>query len=352
MQCPKCNAQNPDEKKFCGECGAELKGAAPLSESDLRAHIRTAIREEWKDQRLVEFEITEKVLGKLSEWAKLLGYFAGVPLAAALLLLGFLGVKKYSDLWQLAAAAENKVRASVATLNKLAQETTSESQAIKAQLVALKPVISDIEATRAKLAGFQKLVDQRVASLQTTFDKRVSGIQGEVEQIRQSIHPPRYQIRTGADEGARRVSRTPVDTTIEELVQLIPPKDLSALRASNNRAGPVEFTTYRLEARIVKCKLEQPSGDFALVLQSPSGATMRALVPDPASVDPSSMWLSDIAAVRKQIEDKLVPQRSFKLSDLKARITGVGFFNTPHHQVGRAPNNIELHPVLSVELLD
>ena len=127
-------------------------------------------------------------------------------------------------------------------------------------------------------------------------------------------------------------------------MKLIPPKDLGALRASNNRAGPVEFTTYRLEARIVTCKLEHPSGDSALVLQSPSGATMRALVPDPASVDPSSLWLSDIAAVRRQIADKLDPQRRFKESDLKVRITGVGFFNIPHHEKGGAPNAIELHP--------
>ena len=79
---------------------------------------------------------------------------------------------------------------------------------------------------------------------------------------------------------------------------------------------------------------------------------MRALVPDPASVEPSSPWAQAIAAVRTQIADKLAPQYKYKESDLKVRITGVGFFSTPHRQVGLAPNAIELHPVLSVELLD
>jgi len=359
MQCLKCNAQNPDDKKFCGDCGAQLKSTGPLSESDLRGHIRTVIREELADQRVVEVEITEKVLEKLSGWAKLLGYFAGIPLAATLLLLGFLGIKKYSDLSELVKAAQSKIgpviakaQVNAATVEKQTEKMNSETQAVEAKILALKPKISAIEAESARLAGLEKNFDQKFASLQTSLDKRVSGIQGEVEQIKQSIHPPRYQIRTGVDEAARRVSRTAVDTTIEELVQLIPPKDLRALRAANNRAGPVEFTTYRLEARIVKCKLEHPSEDFALVLQSPSGATMRALVPDPASVDSSSLWLSDIAAVRKQIEDKLAPQRTYKESDLKVRITGVGFFNYPHNQVGLAPNAIELHPVLSVEFLD
>jgi len=30
MICPGCKAQNPDDKKFCGECGAALEKAAPI----------------------------------------------------------------------------------------------------------------------------------------------------------------------------------------------------------------------------------------------------------------------------------------------------------------------------------
>jgi len=33
-------------------------------------------------------------------------------------------------------------------------------------------------------------------------------------------------------------------------------------------------------------------------------------------------------------------------------ITGVGFFDRPHNQTGRAPNNIEIHPILSIRFLD
>ena len=29
-------------------------------------------------------------------------------------------------------------------------------------------------------------------------------------------------------------------------------------------------------------------------------------------------------------------------------VTGVGFFDRPHNQIGHAPNNLELHPVLSI----
>ena len=32
-------------------------------------------------------------------------------------------------------------------------------------------------------------------------------------------------------------------------------------------------------------------------------------------------------------------------------ITGIGFFDRPHKQIGRAPNNIEIHPILSIQFM-
>jgi predicted nucleic acid-binding Zn ribbon protein len=31
MKCPVCGAENPDDKKFCGECGSELQSAGGLN---------------------------------------------------------------------------------------------------------------------------------------------------------------------------------------------------------------------------------------------------------------------------------------------------------------------------------
>ncbi len=36
----------------------------------------------------------------------------------------------------------------------------------------------------------------------------------------------------------------------------------------------------------------------------------------------------------------------------QVEITGIGFFDRPHKQTGRAPNNIEIHPILSIRFLD
>jgi len=38
-------------------------------------------------------------------------------------------------------------------------------------------------------------------------------------------------------------------------------------------------------------------------------------------------------------------------ADAPVEITGIGFFDRPHGQTGRAPNNIEIHPILSIQFL-
>jgi len=39
-------------------------------------------------------------------------------------------------------------------------------------------------------------------------------------------------------------------------------------------------------------------------------------------------------------------------ADAQVEITGIGFFDRPHKQTGRAPNNIEIHPILSIRFLE
>ena len=34
MKCPKCQSENPDTQKFCGQCGAKLEKVCPQCGSD------------------------------------------------------------------------------------------------------------------------------------------------------------------------------------------------------------------------------------------------------------------------------------------------------------------------------
>jgi hypothetical protein len=116
----------------------------------------------------------------------------------------------------------------------------------------------------------------------------------------------------------------------------------------------VEVTRYTVEATILRVKQEM-DGDYEMVIQGSNGATMIAESPAPDhTFVGDSPWLKEMAAVRKQLDEKfsMVGGPAPHRGSVRARITGVGFFDLPHGQSGVAPNGIELHPVLRLELLE
>ena len=80
MDCPRCHAINPDGKNYCADCGAPLSSAPSASAAQLRAEIRAEFAEHFKDQKVFEIETTQAIVSRISEWAKLLGFFAATRL--------------------------------------------------------------------------------------------------------------------------------------------------------------------------------------------------------------------------------------------------------------------------------
>src|SRR5262245_33634536 len=110
MECLKCKAANPDTNRYCGNCAAQLRPVGSHLDPDLRQYIQSTLREELKDQKVVEIEVTEAIVTRLVAWTKLLGYFVGIPLAVVIFVLGFLGYKSYSDFSRLVNDAANKIK--------------------------------------------------------------------------------------------------------------------------------------------------------------------------------------------------------------------------------------------------
>ena len=212
----------------------------------------------------------------------------------------------------------------------------------------------------------------------------------------------RWPVKTGTDRTATQVNLSAgvVSTTIDELVSAPRPADMPDPRKEyqafqSRRAPPIETTVWTLDCEITAAKLEQ-DGDYHLVLRSPSGETMIAEVPDPDPqfVSPQSPFVSDIRMARGAADQHIfkrllntplarrgkymVPASSFAvtpettttinkarkatgsstpfpvkaaITPTKARITGVGFFDRKHDQLGVAPNGIEIHPVLDIKFL-
>ncbi len=155
----------------------------------------------------------------------------------------------------------------------------------------------------------------------------------------------RWPVKTLSDPERQRVKLQPIDETVEDLVLLPRPGYLPA----TGRADPVEVTVYRVKARLISLFTEA-DGDYHLVLASPNdpSITMIAEVPDPeCSGACASGFVATYAQVRKDLMDHLNAPGGEPRPLI--HVTGVGFFDYLHGQLGVAPNGIELHPVLKVE---
>jgi hypothetical protein len=199
-----------------------------------------------------------------------------------------------------------------------------------------------------------------------------------------------------------------VPATVEELIKIERPpamrpatKDFDKL-FHDKRLGVVEQTVWSVKCTVIAVKLEA-DGDYHLVLQGASGETMIGECPTPTKVFVgNSPWLENMTVARKAIDDKLVkplnpaafvqfgdtlvprdalpptlqplampapsavasfvtpaegeavqlPTFKTKVDPTPARVTGVGFFDRVHGQMGVAQiNGIELHAILKIEWL-
>lgn len=152
----------------------------------------------------------------------------------------------------------------------------------------------------------------------------------------------RWLVKTLLDRDAHRVDFVPRRSTIAALRQLRRPQR----RAPDARNSVHERRVYCVEALIVEVR-PQDDGDLHVLLRDPDDKSeMIVEVPDSRCQNVCrSPWVDVFSTARKQLEDRL---RTWNTDTLRVVVTGVGFFDRNHGQLGAAPNWFELHPVLSV----
>ncbi len=223
----------------------------------------------------------------------------------------------------------------------------------------------------------------------------------------------RWPVKTGQDPDRAAVGKNVINgvdlgagivpATVEELISAPRPADMANVfqlvpAYQSHRATPIETTIWQIDVTITAMKSET-DGDYHLVLQGASGETMIGEVPTPTTqFIGDSPWLANIRSARRAVDEKfvshlspadfvplagkLVPREAFinpsdaavgmlasfasladsglqpmlpfktQLPATRARITGVGFFDKVHGQMGVSQaNGIELHPVLKIEWL-
>ena len=144
------------------------------------------------------------------------------------------------------------------------------------------------------------------------------------------------------DPAAGQVNMVPVPATVAGLGAAAAPAVLGQARL------PQEMRTVTVTATLVSVKRESDS-DLHLVL-AVGGATMIGEIPHPSCVA-SGPFRAGSARARAAL-DALVPALArsggFVPVGRQVTVTGVVFLDPPHGQTGKAPNGVELHPIVAL----
>jgi hypothetical protein len=175
-----------------------------------------------------------------------------------------------------------------------------------------------------------------------------------------SIYSPacgteRWAVKTLRDRAVGTIDRTAKSATVSELGQLTAPSQSNLIHSGQKRFGPVELTTYRIDAVLLGYRHEADE-DLHLVLANPDNPhdTMIAEIPATDCVGNQALGVAP-----QKMRDELIGRfgapgvHTKRLAHpVRVTIRGIGFFDIKHStpQDGVAPNGIELHPVLGLSL--
>jgi len=190
----------------------------------------------------------------------------------------------------------------------------------------------------------------------------------------------RWAVKDGTDPKVNQVDLSHIqDVSVQDLIAIAEP-NLPSRDDNTTRVVPDETHVFRVLTRLVKWKEEAGEtgdNDYHLVLtddtlkytqphKKPTGHSLIGEIPDPDCLSgahgdfggsspflPASSGAQlSIRGARRAIEAQF-PDAVFDggwndAGGIPVEIIGVSYFDPPHGQVGRAPNNLEIHPILSI----
>ncbi|GEM_PF-1363381 len=149
----------------------------------------------------------------------------------------------------------------------------------------------------------------------------------------------RWDVKVAADNEAEEIREKPIVTTVQELASY----RTDTLAKGNVRRYSEKFTYTIRNVFITKAILENDN-DIHLVIEDGEGNTLIAEIPDTnCEITEGSHFAGKIDKAR----DTFVRYQD-TYTDYFFDITGVFFKDKKHGQTGRAPNDVELHPVIAL----
>ena len=139
--------------------------------AEIRKAVDDAIRERLRDSRVVEVETTQAIATRLSEWAKLFGFFIGIPLALFAAWLGAVGFRSYKDVKAVIDRAREDVTRTLQKARKISATAQEEAQQLRSRVQEVSALVTQVqEQVQAQVQD----LSQRVASIEDVVKFKAS----------------------------------------------------------------------------------------------------------------------------------------------------------------------------------
>jgi hypothetical protein len=186
MDCLHCHVPNPDEKKFCGDCGAVLNTP---EEVRIRQLAESILEEQFRrrDQKLLELESADAIFDKLKKRAAPTIFAITVALA----IVGFVGYDQFKSLLGAMKVTE------AGALASLRGQTELETQHI-----------------RQEAAGERASLQSSASKETTEFHKEVSTMRADSEKSSRELQAEVKQARTKLAEAQNEIVQLMTQGTV------------------------------------------------------------------------------------------------------------------------------------------
>jgi hypothetical protein len=211
MKCPRCSTENNEGNAYCHACGLAIDAKVAALEASVAARLdermNVAIAEKFKDAKLVEVEVAEGVAKRLIEWTKTLGVFIAIPVAILALVLGFFGVKSYTEFTAKIDETEKSAREAV------------EKQLAEFKAASKREFDSSTEDFKQHL---QEAADKELAAIHTRGLELVKTIDEQVEkspaiqQIKQEVTDLKTKFTFQTDNRVSDDLKSKLDAALQQ----------------------------------------------------------------------------------------------------------------------------------------
>ena len=245
MNCPSCGTPTPDGNRFCGNCGIPLDGQEQRIREYLERRLDekvTAATASWKEQKLLDVETTEAIVGRIQSWAKVFGFFASVGLA---LLIGSLGILGYSGY----AGLRKSIADGQAEVDKKLKDATGTVDS------HIRPAISKAEQDVGSLAD---------------RNQELSNAQNRISEKQQEIGP---ELKTAADQvSALKVRAEDLSKRMDAASQLV-----DRVNGLSNRVDQIQTAQQASAAVDVRVAYEEINKELRDSAEADAAAIMNTV---------------------------------------------------------------------------